>query len=359
MSPARTLLCSLALLGLTACSSEPTTPAEPAPPPGPPPAEEAAAPAPASGLETIRYGGQYYPGEWLLQGKPEFWTERGLQVEHTMFASAGEANEALIAGNIDVVVGADTRAVSMFNAIPDQALIIGVVHKGKKIFTMVGVDSPYQSWDDLKGKKVATKFGTGAEGAMEKFWARDGYERTEFEMINMGLPELTPALEAGQIDAFTAWEPTPAIAEAKGVARVLRSYEDISLVPSLLYTTKAYAEAHPEELAAFLAAHMDKQEMIESDPKGAAQLAAAAASAKGVDVPAAAFETVYGRMTFEVTYDQAIIDTVEETAQFMVDKGKLEAAPTLTWDDSYLMAAKALRGEAAAPVPAPAEAPTE
>lgn len=355
----RTLFLSVALLGLTACQGEPATPAEPAPPP---PAAEDAAAAPAEPAKLpgkVRYGGQYYPAEWLLQGKPDFWTERGLEVEHTMFASAGEANEALIAGNIDVVVGADTRAVSMFNAIPDQALIIGVVHQGKKIFTMVGVDSPYQSWDDLKGKKVATKFGTGAEGAMEKFWARDGYQRTDFELINMGLPELTPALEAGQIDAFTAWEPTPAIAEAKGVARVLRSYEDISLVPSLLYTTRAYAEAHPNELAAFLAAHMDKQAMIESDPAGAAALAAAAASSKGVDVPAAAFETVYGRMTFEVAYDQAVVDTLESTAQFMVDKGKLDTAPTLTWDDSYLRAARELRGEDEAPAPAPTEAPAE
>jgi ABC-type nitrate/sulfonate/bicarbonate transport system substrate-binding protein len=356
MTPPRTLLCSLALLGLTACQGEAPAPAEPAPPPAPAP-EEVAPAAPVEPVGTIRYGGQYYPAEWLLQGKPELWTGRGLEVEHTMFASAGEANEALIAGNIDVVCGADTRAVSMFNAIPDQALIIGVVHKGKKIFTMVGVDSPYQSWDDLKGKKVATKFGTGAEGAMAKFWARDGYERTEFELINMGLAEMTPALEAGQIDAFTAWEPTPAIAEAKGVGRVLRSYEDISLVPSLIYTTKAYAEAHPAELAAFLAAHMDKQDMIEADPIGAAGLAAAAASAKGVEVPAAAFEKVYGRMSFEVAFDQAVIDTVESTAAFMVEKGKIEAAPTLAWDDSFLETARALRGETAVPVPT--EAPTE
>jgi ABC-type nitrate/sulfonate/bicarbonate transport system substrate-binding protein len=354
MSPARTLLCSLALMGLTACSTEPTAPAEPAP--APEPAPEAVAPAPEK-VGSLRYGGQYYPAEWLLQGNTDLWAKRGLEVEHTMFASAGEANEALIAGNIDVVCGADTRAVSMFNAIPDQALIIGVVHKGKKIFTMVGVGSTFQSWDDLKGKKVATKFGTGAEGAMAKFWARDGYERTDFELINMGLGEMTPALENGQIDAFTAWEPTPAIAEAKGVGRVLRSYEDISLVPSLIYTTKAYAEAHPAELAAFLAAHMDKQDLIESDPAGAAGLAATAASAKGVDVPAGAFETVYGRMTFEVAYDQAVIDTVEGTAAFMVEKGKIEAAPTLAWDDQYLKAAQALRGEAAPAEPeaAPAE----
>ncbi len=349
----RTLLLSCALLGLTACTGEPTAPAEPAPPP---PAEDIAeAPAePAKLAGKVRYGGQYYPAEWLLQGKPELWTERGLEVEHTMFASAGEANEALIAGNIDVVCGADTRAVSMFNAIPDQALIIGVVHKGKKIFTIVGADSEYQSWDDLKGKTVATKFGTGAEGAMLKYFARDGYEKTDFELVNMGLGEMTPALEAGQIDAFTAWEPTPAIAEAKGVGRVLRSYEDISLVPSLIYTTKAYAEAHPAELAAFLAAHMDKQQLIESDPAGAAQLAAAAASSSGVDVPASAFETVYGRMTFEVAFDQAVVDTVEGTAAFMVEKGKIDAVPALAWDDSYLNAAKELRGEAA---PAPAEAP--
>ena len=31
------------------------------------------------------------------------------------------------------------------------------------------------------------------------------------------------ALQAGQIDAFTAWEPTPAIAIDQGIGKILRS----------------------------------------------------------------------------------------------------------------------------------------
>ena len=35
----------------------------------------------------IRYGGQYYPGEFLLYGYPELWEKHGVEVEHTLFSS--------------------------------------------------------------------------------------------------------------------------------------------------------------------------------------------------------------------------------------------------------------------------------
>ena len=45
------------------------------------------------------------------------------------------------------------------------------------------------------------------------------------------------ALDNEQIEAFTAWEPTPAIAEAMGIGRMLRTYGDIALVPASIHTT--------------------------------------------------------------------------------------------------------------------------
>ncbi len=291
----------------------------------------------------IRYGGQYYPGEFLLAGNPEFWTKYNLTVEHTLFSSGAENNEALIAGKIDINCGADSKTIALFNAIPDEALIIGTVQRGNRYTTIVKVDSPYQSWDDLIGKKVATRFGTGAEGVLRKYYAQAGYEWEDFDYVNLKIEDMVAALDAGTIEAFTAWEPTPAIAEAQGIGRVLRTYGDVALVPASIHTTKQFAYNHRDLVVRFLAAQLDKAEMIKNDPEGAAQTAADAATEKGIEVSAEAFETVFGRINFQIEFNQTIIDAIYDTAQFLYDQGKIDKIPTLVYDLTFLEDAKALR----------------
>ena len=75
----------------------------------------------------VRYGGQYYPGEFVLYSQPSIWSKYGVDVEHIIFSSGGEGNEALISGVVDVNVGADTKTVVLFGALPQDIVIIGVV----------------------------------------------------------------------------------------------------------------------------------------------------------------------------------------------------------------------------------------
>ena len=291
----------------------------------------------------IRYGGQYYPGEFLLSGHPEFWTKYDLTVEHTLFSSGAENNEALIAGKIDINCGADSKTVALFNAIPKDAVIIGTVQRGNRYTTVIRADSDYTSWDDLIGKTVATRFGTGAEGVLRKYYAQAGYEWEDFGYVNLKIEDMIGALDAGQIEAFTAWEPTPAIAEAQGVGKVLRTYGDIALVPASIHTTKEFAYNYRDLVVKFLAAQLDKAEMIKTDPSGAAEIAAAAAAQKGIDVSAEAFETVFGRINFQIEFNYTVIEAIDDTAQFLYEQGKIDKIPTLVYDQTFLDEAKELR----------------
>ena len=298
----------------------------------------------------IRYGGQYYPGEFLLAGNPDFWTKYDLDVEHTLFSSGAENNEALIAGKVDINCGADSKTIALFNAMPNDVLIIGTVQRGNRYSTIVKVDSPHQSWDDLIGEKVATRFGTGAEGVLRKFYDQTysdklgrNYKWEDFDYVNLKIEDMIAALDAGQVEAFTAWEPTPAIAEAQGIGTVLRTYGDIALVPASIHTTKQFAYNNRDLIVGFLAAQLDKAEMIKNDPEGAAQIAVEAAAEKGTEVSAEAFETVFGRINFQIEFDQTIIDAIYDTAQFLLDQGKIDKIPTLVYDLTFLEEAKALR----------------
>ncbi len=300
----------------------------------------------------IRYGGQYYPGEFLLLGMPELWEKYNLTVEHILFSSGAEGNEALISGKVDINCGADTKTIALFNAIPDQALIIGTLQRGDRYATVVRADSNITSWDDLIGKKVATRFGTGAEGVLRKFFNRTyseklgrNYRWEDFEWVNLKVEDMIAALESGQIEAFTAWEPTPAIAEAQGVGKVIRTYGDIALVPVCLHTTKDFAYKHKDLIVRFLAVHLEKAEMIKNNPDECAQIAAQAASNMGIEVSPEAFKIVFKRIDFTIEFNQTIIDAIYDTAEFLYQQGKIDKIPTLEWDTSFLEEAKLLVGK--------------
>lgn len=293
---------------------------------------------------SIRYGGQYYPGEFLLKGHPDFWQKYGLDVNHILFSSGTENNQALISGEIDVNVGSDSKTVSVFGAIPDQAVIIATIQRGDRYSTIVRADSPYQTWQDLKGKTVGTRLGTGAEQVLLRYFDQtEDLSWDDFEWVNLKIEDMIAALADGSIEAFTAWEPTPAIAEAQGVGRAMRSYGDIALVPVSVHTTRAFAADHPNELVKLLAAHMDKVDMIQNDPDQAAQLAAQAASEQGIEVSADAFRRIFQRVDFSLEIDDDVLAAIQDTAEFLHEKGKIDEVPTFNWDGSFLEKARALR----------------
>jgi ABC-type nitrate/sulfonate/bicarbonate transport system substrate-binding protein len=308
----------------------------------------------------IRYGGQHYPGEFLLYGKPDFWDKYDLSVEHTLFASGTENNEALVAGKIDINCGSDSKTIQIFNMIPDEALIIGTVQRGDRYTTVVGLDSEgnklYNNWTEIYEATVvardqgttppvvATRYGTGAEGVLRKYFDQIGYEWDSFEWQHIqNLEDMITALDEGDIVAFTAWAPTPAIAEAQGVGKAMKSYKDVALVPASIHTTKSFAYSHKDLIAKFLAAHMDKAEMILNNMTGAAQMAALGASKMAIDVPAEAFEIDFQRINFTIEFDYKIIEEIYATADFLYSIGKIDEIPTLVFDTTFVEAAKALR----------------
>jgi ABC-type nitrate/sulfonate/bicarbonate transport system substrate-binding protein len=291
----------------------------------------------------IRYGGQYYPGEFLLKGK-NFWEEYDLNVEHILFSSGSENNQALISGDININCGSDSKTVAIFNAVPDKAVIIGTLQKGDRYSTVVKEDATYQTWEDLKGKTVGTRLGTGAEQVLRRYFEQnESLDWDDFEWVNIKIEDMIASLDGGSIEAFTAWEPTPGIAEAQGVGKIMRTYGDIALVPVSIHTTLEFANNHRDEIVKFLAAHLDKAEMIRTNPDEAAELAAQAASEQGSEVSADAFKYIFGRINFSIDFDEEVLASINDTAQFLYDQEKIDSIPTIRWDKSFLEEAIELR----------------
>ena len=292
--------------------------------------------AAAGEMETLKYGGQLYPEEYLLKGQ-DFWSQYGLTVEHTLFSSGGENNQALISGAIDVNIGSDSKSVALFNAMGDDVVIIAASQRGDRYSTMVSPDSGITSWYDMVGETVGIRLGTGAEQVVRRYLdSVDDLAWEDFNWVDLNVEDMAAALADGSIASFTAWEPTPAIAEATTGAVVMMSYGDIALTPVLIHTTKEYAAEHHDELVAFLKGHLDKVAMIENDVDEAARIAAEAASATGSDVSAEVFKAIFERVDFSLEVDDDVIASLNDTAQFLKDQGSVDTIPEFNVDTSFL-----------------------
>jgi len=296
--------------------------------------------APKADLETLNYGGQLYPEEYLLKGQ-DFWSKYGLTVEHTLFSSGGENNQALISGAIDVNIGSDSKSVALFNAMGDDVVIIAASQRGDRYSTMIQKDSGITSWYDMKGMTVGVRLGTGAEQVIRRYFESVGDLKWEdFNWVDLQVADMAAALADGSIASFTAWEPTPAIAEATGDAVVMMSYGKYALTPVLIHTTKEYAASHHDELVAFLEGQLDKVDMIQNDPEEAAKIAAEAASASGSEVAPEVFKAIFERVDFSLDVDDDVIAALQDTAQFLKDQGQIDTIPEFYVDTSFLEEAK-------------------
>jgi NitT/TauT family transport system substrate-binding protein len=142
-------------------------------------------------------------------------------------------------------------------------------------FSLVPVNSPIQTFGDLKGKKFGVTSRTTLNYIVERALTRKAYkfDLEKDATIVEGAPSLLRGLaEQGQVDATEMFNSlTPAMITT-GKFRVLAKVSDLVHqlglpdTPFLLYTVEAsYAAARPNNVKAFLAAYRDAVDILRTD----------------------------------------------------------------------------------------------
>lgn len=151
------------------------------------------------------------------------------------FPFGGPLNEAALAGSVDVVLTADQPAATLLAR--DGAFTIVGRLMYNRVAIYVPPDSPIQAVEDLKGKRVAMPFGAAAQrDALAAIEASGLDPATEIESINLDVLEQAAIVQGGSssswgdIDALVGFDPTPAIFEAQGQARMLHVGQVVAVV---------------------------------------------------------------------------------------------------------------------------------
>lgn len=268
--------------------------------------------------KVIRIGYQKYGNPILLKAKgtlePKL-AEIGYTVSWSEFPFGPPLLEAINAGAVDF--GHTGEAPPVFAQAAGSAIVYVAYEPpapgGEAL--LVQKDSPIQSVEELKGRKVAYAKGSNTNYFAVKALEKAGIKYGEFEPVHLAPADARAAFESNKVDAWAIWDPFYASAEVTAEARVLVDGTDLVANHQFYLAHKDYAEAHPKAIEILLAELDAVNEWVKSDPKAAAEQLA-----PPIGIPAPILERALKRQSFGVKpIDDSVISEQQKIADLFLE----------------------------------------
>lgn len=183
-----------------------------------------------------------------------YYKDAGLSVKFTIFRGGAAGQEALSAGQADVIdYFGPAIALAISKGAKERIVATNMPgHTGWNV--VVKADSPYKDIKDLAGKKVGiTAKATTSDMAALWFAEKAGIA---IQQVPVGPAALAPSLRSGQIDAFVFSAVVTNREILAGHARSLLSLTDVMppTIADSYVAAQDYMDKHAADLRAFLAA---------------------------------------------------------------------------------------------------------
>ncbi|ETI69223.1 ABC transporter substrate-binding protein [Neobacillus vireti] len=150
-----------------------------------------------------------------------YFKEEGLEVELTSQASGVNAEQALIAGEVQGVVGFYDHTIDMQAKGKElQAVALFATNPGARLMVTNKAKDQFKTLADLKGKNIGiTSPGASSHFLVNYLVSKGGNSTKDYVPLAVGAgPTLIAAMEQGKVDIAWATQPTIALLEQKGIA---------------------------------------------------------------------------------------------------------------------------------------------
>lgn len=274
----------------------------------------------------------------------------GLTIEFTPTKSGVDVPEAIVSNSVNVASIGETPLASLLPK-TDLVAAIGtaVSTDGSYAKVIVRKDAPFTTIDDLKGKNIATKIGSGSYRALVNWCELNNCSINDFNILNTSPGAILAAIEGGSVDAGIWFAPTTTIAVSKGFGRILMDFKGAADGQASWIVNRQYAEEHPETVAKFLAATIDAQTILTDDPDRAAELIEQGLRKRGRDLPAEIIEAGFPDFDYTPNMDiERKVRVLEGVWDSLVAAGKVRGdMPDFTkaMDPTYFERAEELVAE--------------
>ena len=275
---------------------------------------------------------QWWGDYTLLVAKEKgFFEKYGVQVEPTYYEIFSDTYPDLAAGQID---GALIAVGDTINISRDTPMKVVAVNDD-------GGAGAVSSILDLKGKFIGLLSGSQYELTVVEMLRTVNMDFGDVTIVSINPEDSLAALESGQVQAVSTWEPYMSEALASGY-KMIYPKEQQHLFPDLIVFRKAVVDSRPEDIRAFLKAWFEAVEYRKQNPEETIQIAAKYTGLKVDDIKAAATPEIYtledNRNLFDIQKDGSIYSIAKTTTDYLITNGTLtKQIDTLELlDPSYL-----------------------
>jgi sulfonate transport system substrate-binding protein len=150
----------------------------------------------------------------------------GINLKLVEFVRYADARTALLAGSLDIAtVGPADLAIALSQGSTNVMGLMGVGSSPKYVIGRNGVK--LDSWDDIKGKKIAIAPGSAVWFQFAATLIEKGIPYNSFQAVNIqgGGANFDQALQKGEIDALVTWEPFESIPVMEGYGFFAKNLE--------------------------------------------------------------------------------------------------------------------------------------
>lgn len=163
----------------------------------------------------------------------------GLKGEFMPFTYGGPMTEAALTGEIDVMFAGSQPVINLISKDKRWKIVARMANYRSAI--VVPMESPIKDIKDLKGKIVATAFGSTTHRETVRILKEAGLDpitMKDVQLKNLDQAEHTGLIQRGKptdknwagIDAISTYDPTAALVVSKGLARIVKDFETPAVV---------------------------------------------------------------------------------------------------------------------------------
>jgi len=261
----------------------------------------------------IGYNPNYFPVIVAYEKdflKDEFGDD--FKVEIVLFATGPTQNEAVKAGHIDIANMGDLPAIQLW-ANGTDIQVISYLSDAPEGYSMVANKrAGIKTLADLKGKKIATQFGSNYHKVALKFLASQGLEANDAELVQLQRAEAIIALKQGLVDAAIFDEPFISEALKDDNIAEISTTKGYDKIFNITFARTEYAKENPQIVSRYLKAIKKANDWMVKNADEATRIVL---KSMGTD-NFAETKKYLDRRTWLVAVDQELIDSLNDTIKF-------------------------------------------
>lgn len=250
-------------------------------------------------------------------------------IEWVEFHSGPDILTAIQSGSIDfATIGTPPTALGIANGYPFKIFYLHDVI-GESEGLIVKKDSGIKSIEDIKGKTIATTFGTTSHFALQNVLKSKGISTSDLTLLDMQASDIFAAWQRGDIDGAYIWESVKSQLLADNGTQIISSAEAAELgglTAEVGIVSNDFYDKYPDVVKKYTDILDGAVKDYRNDQKGSAKLMAAGLGLSEEETLTAMNEIIVKDKSEQKGYlgsGGELEKTLKDTADFLLEQGSI------------------------------------